>query len=478
MKNLGKILLLIFVSEYYLFGAVDASVDSRNVALGDSVTLRLNISGKDIKKPNLYTICGSNVTSSGSQTSIQMINGSYSKSYILSYSFEPSQSCQIKSIDVNVDGKIEKSNPINITVNKNPVQTKNTNFSLTLKTDKKSVYVGEPFTVTLVLKQRRDASAVDSQFIEPKLDGFWIKNKSNPIRVRNGEYLITKVKYTMAAQRDTNLTIYPAQIKIASRDNRQDMWGMFSQNLKWKSYFSNKLLINVKALPAGVNLVGNFRLGEKVNKTTIAKGEALNLTVEVQGDGDLEDIQSFKPYIDGINVFAQKIKIDNKQKLLKQELAFVADNNFTIPSFKLKYFDLKTKSVKTIKTEPLKIKVLGATANKQEKLVIKQSAPTTTVTKQLKNSDNISILWIIFSFLFGLVIGILLSLFKPWKMINKKDNHINIKDEKTLLIKLFPFRDDIEVQKIVDILEKNIYLNKKIKIDKKVLKELLKKYLG
>ena len=43
-------------------------------------------------------------------------------------------------------------------------------------------------------------------------------------------------------------------------------------------------------------------------------------------------------------------------------------------------------------------------------------------------------------------------------------------------MKLLPFKDDEEVGKIVNILEKNIYSNERLEYDKKVLKEILKKY--
>jgi hypothetical protein len=69
-----------------------------------------------------------------------------------------------------------------------------------------------------------------------------------------------------------------------------------------------------------------------------------------------------------------------------------------------------------------------------------------------------------------------LMLFKPFTMA-KKEKKFNLKDEKLLLLKLLPYKDvDADVKKIVDTLEGNFYGEKKEKIDKKLLKELLKKY--
>jgi len=53
----------------------------------------------------------------------------------------------------------------------------------------------------------------------------------------------------------------------------------------------------------------------------------------------------------------------------------------------------------------------------------------------------------------------------------------DVKNEKMLLIKLLPYKDeDPEVAKLVELLEANIYSTTKEKIDKKLLKEIVKKY--
>jgi len=64
---------------------------------------------------------------------------------------------------------------------------------------------------------------------------------------------------------------------------------------------------------------------------------------------------------------------------------------------------------------------------------------------------------------------------KPWNRF-KNEKSSSIKEPKVLLMKLLPYKDNEEVQKIIDILEKSIYSSQKLEYDKKVLKEILKKY--
>ena len=53
---------------------------------------------------------------------------------------------------------------------------------------------------------------------------------------------------------------------------------------------------------------------------------------------------------------------------------------------------------------------------------------------------------------------------------------LSLKDPKILLVKLMPFKDDKEVKSLIDTLEKNIYSNAGITLDKKLIKELIAKY--
>lgn len=474
MKSLGKILLFLLLFSHALFGAVDARVDHKNVVRGENVTLILNVTGEDITRPVIDSLCGSDITSTGSQTSIQMLNGSYSKNEIYSYQFTPLKDCDIKPISVSVDGKTEKSNPIHIKVGA-PTQTKDANFLLSMKAQKNEVYVGEPFQVTLIFKQRRDAEALDSKFLAPKLNGFWIKHQSDPVRGRDSQFIITKVVYTMAAQREGELTVDPAQIKIASRTNMMDIWGSFSPNVHWKTYYSNSIKVKVDPLPNGVNLVGDFTIDASADKKTINPNEALNVLVTVKGEGNLEDIKSFKPYVEGVSVFDEKPKVDNKTNSFTQKLAFVSDSDFEVPSFELKFFNPKTKQVVTIHTQPIKVKVNGSKA-KKESLLIKREEPQ-QASKQaiVVKQEGVSYLWMGIAFLAGLVIGIILMLLKPWRLFGNKES-VSIKDPKQLLIKLLPYKEDPEVKALVEVLEAKIYYNNPQDIDKKVLKALLKRY--
>ena len=474
MKNLGKILVLLFLVQLSLLANIRASVDFTNVEVGEMVTYSLTLSGEDIEKPNINSLCDSDIISTGSQTSVEIINGSYKKNYTLSYKFVPQKSCTIAAVELDIDGKKQVSNSVELTVSAVKA-SKDTEFNLSLKSSKKELFVGESFEMTLLLKQKKGATAVDSKFIAPSMKGFWVKGESKPLRYDEGDYSITKVLYTLAPQREGSSKIEKAQLRIATRSHTRDTWGSWIPKVKWKTYFSNELNIDVKSLPLGVKLIGDFSISARVDKNEINSNEAINVEINVDGVGNLEDVQSFKPTIDGVSVFDEKITI-NKTKLT-QKLAFVGEEDFVIPPFTLKYFDTKTKEIKTISTKEIIVKVKQNKKKKEELLIKREEKNIVNNKVDYSPQSIVSNYYLWLSALAGFIVGILLMLLKPWNLFkSNKKSKISIKEPKVLLIKLLPFKDDSDVQVILDILENNIYSTNKVDIDKKRLKIILEKY--
>ncbi len=371
---------------------------------------------------------------------------------------------------MEIDGKVEISNEIDIEVK--PVSgAKDLDFELRLSSDKKELYVGETFDVTLIFKQKNGTGAVDSEFTPPEFKGFWVKEEREPQRYEDGEHTVTKVIYTIAPQRAGEQKITKAQMKIASRSSREDSWGAWIPTIKWKTYFSNELEFDVKALPSEVELVGNFKIKSSADKKEIKANEALNVTIEVEGDGNLEDIKSFKQSIEGVAVFDEKIAIEGKK--LTQKIAYVAERDFVIPPFVVRYFDPVTKEIKEVATKEISIKV------KNEKTIEElniQKEPSSSLKNDVAATQGgyDSVLLVV-AFVAGLLFGALAMMLKPWRGA-KKEKSLSIKEPKVLLGKLLPYKDDKDVNEIVEILEKNIYSSQKLEIDKKRLKEVLKRH--
>jgi len=473
MKNLGKIIILLTFLLSSLNASVIARVNPNDVFAGDTTTYVLTIIGSNVKKPIISNICGNEITATGSQTSIESINGSYKKSYSLSYQFTPKKTCSVDVVAVEIDGKVEYSNRVDVNVLPR-TQDLNGDFLLEFESSAQELFIGEPFSLTLLLKQKRGAQIVDNKFIAPEFKGFWLKSESKPQRTQDAEYLTTKVVYELAPQREGNLSIKAAELKIASRVNVNN-WTNRSPQVRWRTYYSNIVDLKVKALPQNVKIIGDFTIKASVDKKEVNPNDAINVSIEIEGLGNFEDIESFKPFIPDVNIFDEKIKLLKNK--LSQKIVFVSEQDFIIPSFELKYFDVNTQKVKTIQTQSIEIKVNGHVEKKE----LSVARNTETALKTVEVDKNVLVeknnyLYISLAFVLGLIIGILVMLLKR-KVFSKNRKTFDVKDEKVLLVKLMPYKDsDKDVEDLVRVLENNIYSKEKVTLDKKKLKEVIKKY--
>jgi len=472
MKNLGKIVLFTLFFPTLIFAGVSASISPLAPQEGELVRLSLEIEGRDAKVPQITRICDAEVISTGQHTNLQMLGGITKKVMSYSYEFFPTKSCEIPSFEIEVDGVLEKTKAIKLNIT--PVKrTKDQPFLLTLESSKKEVYVGEPFELELIFRQRSDIGIVDSEFSPPKLQGFWMHGDPKQEQYKENGFSITKLYYKLSAQRDANLSIEPAQIKIATRSSSRDPWGSWIPRLQWKTYRSNALSIDVKAIPQGLKYIGDFSIEASVDKQSLEANEALNLTLRVQGEGNLEDISFVKPSLDGVSVFEEKSRLVDG--VLEQKMAFVAERDFVIPSFVLEYFDPKTQSTKQISTKEFSIKVHNK-AQKSE-LVIQKAQDQKESTQEVEQKTQNSLVVVILSFIFGVFVGVALMLLWQKRGVQQQSRKkLSLDDEKALIVKLLPYRDDSEVQEFLDLLEENIYSKEKKNIDKKRLKALLERY--
>ncbi|MBU0631148.1 BatD family protein [bacterium] len=482
MKNLGKIILFLIFS-IDLFAAVSADVDQRVITPGNVVNFTLQVSGSGFEKPSIDTLCGVNVLGRSSQTSISGVNGQFTKTQTLSYSFSPEHTCTIDPIEVKTDEGTVTTKPIKIEVRPLSADAK-ARFSLSYETDKKDVYVGEPFEVILTSKIRRDMKVVDSRFEPSVMNGFWVKKQQQLDAVYDGDYIKRKVIYILAAQRDGNLTLQPAKMSLAQRATSRDpFFGDMMPNLNWSKYLSNSLHVRVKPLPKGIDLVGhNITLDISVDKTKVNQNEPVNATIKLTGVANFEDIGSLKPFIPNISVFEDDAKIEHLIKNgvysgeYTKKMAFVGDGNFTIPSIQIKYLDTKTNSVKILKTEPVHVSVLGNTVQKSNVPLKIEKASSNDERVMVKTEDKISYLYLSLAGLAGFLLGVLFMLIRPLIAMRKGSSTISSKDTKAILSRLIEFKDDADVKEMIDLLEKKLYTGEDVMIDKTKLKELRKRY--
>ena len=138
-----------------------------------------------------------------------------------------------------------------------------------------------------------------------------------------------------------------------------------------KNIVTPKLMIDVKALPDGkpANFsggVGEFTISSSISTKELKTNDAVTVKVVISGTGNLKLVNTPEvAFPKDFEIYDPKV--DNKFNLTREGLSgnkvieYLAiprhAGDFTIPPVEFSYFDLKTKSYKTIKTEAYNLKV-------------------------------------------------------------------------------------------------------------------------
>lgn len=494
-KTLGKFITLILLS-LSLFAGVRATVDKDMVYNGDIVNYTISIEGKNPKFPNLNTIAGYGVRGVSTSQSVNIINGNYKSTISKTYSFAPTRSLIIPSYNVSVDGKEYKTNEIRVNIVKPGKAKEGSDFSISINMNKNDVFVGEPIKVDVKFKYKLSAQA-DKIMISPlKISDFWIKGNKKPVKSTKGDMITQTYHYLIFPQKQGNFEIKPieASVGVFNRRNvggnffKDPFFDTFDQTLQWKKLISNKLYVHVKPLPNNLEVYGKFNINATVDKTEVKANKPINLTIKINGIGNIDDIKKFQLDINNVVTYSDEPKIRGGLNggvyggVFTQKIALIADKDFIIPALKFSYFDKDLKKVVTKITKPIKIKVKGGT--KQEitpQLKTKQNAIKATNVKNmsiktLKNgtSKEEGFLYLLIGFLLGILATLGYVKYKSTKAQKIETPIIKkikkSKNDKELFEVLLPYgKSDDFIKNILEHLEENIYAKGENKINKKEL---------
>lgn len=464
-----------------LSAEIKVSVDRDQITRGESVTFTLSVTGEGkLRIPPLDELCGYSIDGRMQSQKDVITNGKRSHEISLMYEFIPQKSCVINSFPVSVNGAQEMTEAINIRVSNISI-TKNEPLIVELETAKSSVYVGEPFEMKVNFKERQNVNSVAESISLPDSKNIWIKSESKGQAFVKENYKTRANTYALAAQQSGKLNLGPLRWDLKVRSRSRDSWGMVYATAKTRTVFSNELGIEVKPLPEGIELVGGLEILVKVDKKEVNAGEAVNLSIEVKGRANIEDIQAFNIHLNGAQAFNEEPKLTHYLQDGKyfgsfvQKSAIVAQRDFTLPSFELKYMDVQTDTIKTISSEKIDIKVLNSLPLVKEELKI--SRPDEEVKDVNRQGGALSVLQGGLLILAGIVFGLIISM-TPWRRLFTKEKSkplISAKESKEVLhLLLSHMHQEPEIEELVQKLSENLYEGKSHHIDKKKLKEIVK----
>lgn len=284
-------------------------------------------------------------------------------------------------------------------------ETTNENIFARILVNKSSAYIGEPILATVKLYTTSEIGYIDHTM--PNCNGFFKRILEQPQtleyneEVINGKHFYTILfqKLVLYPQKSGKLTITPFKLEcnVINGYTFGGFFGFPQQKVEHKLIESKPVTINVKDLPQGQNAdfsgaVGSFSMNAETDKTTIPANEAFSLKVVVKGSGNFslltqpniqfpQDFEVYDPKI--TDNFSLTASGEKGSKTYEYVIIPRQEGSFTIPAISLQYFNLESKSYKTITTEPINIAVTKGNGTSQT--VTNNYAPTIKEDVQFGN---------------------------------------------------------------------------------------------
>lgn len=246
---------------------------------------------------------------------------------------------------------------------------------------KTSVYEQEAILATIkIYTKAANIRSLDNATF-PSFEGFVVQDMpiQNPqieLEHFGGEnYSVVIIKRALLyPQHPGKITIDPGKFDVAVQVVRpvRGFFGMMQgyEDVN-KKIQTQTVTVDVKALPAGkpasfANAVGNFTLSSVINTTSPKTNEALTLKLQISGKGNLKYIKD--PVVEfpaDFEVYDPKTDVDLKTTTSGVEgtrtIEYTAiprsAGEFTIPPVQFSYFDINTRTYKTLTTQEYHLNV-------------------------------------------------------------------------------------------------------------------------
>jgi len=395
MKN--KIFFIIFLGFMQFVSAqIEFEARASKTTLGANERLQIDfVMNEDGDNFNPPTFEGFRVMAGPFQSvNYSWINGKKTFSKSFSYVLIPTQkgTFSIKPASIEFDGKIFKTNPIKITVTQAVEQPKNPNspdykagegVHLVADVSNGNPYVNEPITVVykLYFDPRFTIRNVKEEK-NPKYNNFWSQHidmkqlKAEPATYNGKDYaMVVWRKVLLYPQKEGKLPIEPLKISmdVEVPTGRRNIFMEPEYAATSKTVTAGDRSINVKPLPENgkpVNFsgaVGSFNFTVSPSKNKLKTNESLQLKISVSGKGNLKLITLPKPEVPTALEMYEPEHTENVETPLSGMAGSITDTYTIVPQTKGKYpiqplqftyFDLATKTYKTITSKEIILDVL------------------------------------------------------------------------------------------------------------------------
>jgi len=376
----------------------EANVSKNRLGINERlrVDFEMNQDGDNFNPPsfNGFTVVGG----PNQSVSNSWINGkrTYSKTYTYFLAPQGRGKFSIGQAEITVEGNTYKTSPVPVEVTAavdTPTDGNNSDFvasenlHLVAEISNPNPYLNEAITVVYKLYVSPRISVSNWREMDsPVYQDFWSQNIDiKQLNIESGEYQGEPYRYVILRktilypQKTGELEIEPLTLSVSVNvpSDRRDIFGGRLFTTIDKTVAAGKRTINAKALPQAnkpgsfTGAVGKFDFKVSADRSSLAATESMNVKVEVRGNGNLKLFELPKLQVPASLEKYEPERIENVRTDLNGTQGSIIENytivpmqkgKFPIPSLSFSWFDLESKSYKTINSGEILLEVSNAPA--------------------------------------------------------------------------------------------------------------------
>ncbi|MCY3698072.1 MAG: BatD family protein [Gemmatimonadetes bacterium] len=392
-----------------------AHLDRGEVGVGQTFTLNVVLEGvqrfdQDPVLPDMAAFAA--FLSSGTQTSVRIVNGQTTVSLTVQYRFQATEegTFEIGPVTVEAGGETLTTEPLSLRVSSAPPPAPGAegapagqpsdpgtigpdDLFIVAEPDKRRVRENEPVIVEYRLFTRVNVSSYGVTRL-PGTAGFWVEEFDLPQQPQVEQVVRDGVAYATAVIRKVALyptgpgtkTLEPlaieaqARVQRRSRDPFDDVFGgVFNRSSLFGDVVaagaaSRPVEIEVLPLPAEgrpadfTGLVGDLAVESSVDRDSLAANEAVTLRVEVSGSGNLKALAppelAFPPTVEAFPPeVSDRLRTADAGVSGTRSWEYVliprAPGTLTIPGVDMGYYDTAADRYEIASAAPVELRVTG-----------------------------------------------------------------------------------------------------------------------
>ncbi len=391
---------------------IKAWVDRSVIGINEQFILNVELSGNEAGRASTPQLPDMNefaaFLGSGSSQNFQIINGVTSISKTINYYFQATKigKFTIGPIKIKVKNKTYQTDPIPIEITKSSSKPRQSaqsqrnvqqgqsdisNEDIFIKTvvNKKKVYQNEPVIVTYKIYTRVNMTPVGFTKL-PATTGFWKEEFPMGQQIPTHTEIVDGKRYTVATIK--KMALFPMtpgkkvieplvlQCRIRVRKRRSMFDDFFNDDFFsdpfgrtiQKNISSEPVIINVIPLPENgkpkdfKGVVGDYKISSFVDKADVKTNEAITYTLTISGTGNIRslpepeisfshDLEAYPPEV------SEKIERKGNSISGTRTYEYVliprAAGTQKIQPVTFTFFDPSSKTYKTLRTDPITIRV-------------------------------------------------------------------------------------------------------------------------